>query len=254
MGSAEESILMRLGRIKNWSKFQHFKDRRPPWIKLYRDILDDRQWHQLDGDAAKCLVMIWLIASEDDGQIPAISDLAFRLRKSDQEVEGIVSKLSHWMEHDDNKVISRCYQDDAPEGEREVETEFPNLSDERLGVPASGDPEAAEELQDGSNGPEIAERKRCPTAEIVALYHAELPQLARVEKMTDARAGYIRQRWLQDLPTLDAWRNYFADVKRSKFLMGLAPGRDGKPPFVADLEWLTRPSNFAKVSEGKYHR
>ena len=28
-------------RIKNWNRFQHFKDRKPPWIKLYRDILDD---------------------------------------------------------------------------------------------------------------------------------------------------------------------------------------------------------------------
>jgi len=247
---------MALGRIKNWAKFQHFKDRRPPWIKLYRDILDDRQWHQLDGEAAKCLVMIWLIASEDSGQIPALGDLAFRLRKSDQELESIVTRLSHWVERSDNALISTCYQVDAPETETEteVETELPNLSDERLDVPASGNSVTDADMQDGSNGPEIADRKRCPTAEIVALYHAELSDLPRVEKITDARAGYIRQRWLQDLPTLDAWRNYFADVRRSKFLMGLAPGRDGKPPFRADLEWLTKPSNFAKVSEGKYHR
>ena len=36
-------------RIKGWVKFQHFKDRRPPWIKLYRDILEDPDWHDLDG-------------------------------------------------------------------------------------------------------------------------------------------------------------------------------------------------------------
>ncbi len=39
-------------RIKGWVKFQHFKDRRPPWIKLYRDILEDPDWHDLDGDTA----------------------------------------------------------------------------------------------------------------------------------------------------------------------------------------------------------
>ena len=27
--------------IKNWWKFQHYKDRRPSWIKLYEEILDD---------------------------------------------------------------------------------------------------------------------------------------------------------------------------------------------------------------------
>ena len=50
-------------KIKNWSQFQHFKDRRPPWIKLYRDILDDIEWHELDAKSAKVLVMLWLIAS-----------------------------------------------------------------------------------------------------------------------------------------------------------------------------------------------
>jgi hypothetical protein len=27
--------------IKNWSEFQHYKDRNPPWIKLHRALLDD---------------------------------------------------------------------------------------------------------------------------------------------------------------------------------------------------------------------
>ena len=29
-------------RIKNWKKFQHFRDRKPPWIKLYRDLLGEQ--------------------------------------------------------------------------------------------------------------------------------------------------------------------------------------------------------------------
>jgi hypothetical protein len=27
-------------RVKNWSEFQHYKDRNPPWIKLHRTLLD----------------------------------------------------------------------------------------------------------------------------------------------------------------------------------------------------------------------
>ena len=56
-------------RIKNWERFQHFKDRRPPWIKLYRELLDDPDWHDLAGDDAKFLVMLWLIASGDHGSL-----------------------------------------------------------------------------------------------------------------------------------------------------------------------------------------
>lgn len=109
------------------------------------------------------------------------------------------------------------------------------------------DPEPADE-EENLNG------VRVPVKKIVALYESKLPMCPRIEKLTDARKGYIRQRWIEDLPTLEAWENYFEDVSKSRFLSGLAPGRDGKPPFVADLEWLCRPSNFAKVAEGKYHR
>lgn len=97
-------------------------------------------------------------------------------------------------------------------------------------------------------------RTPIPVAQIVDLYHAKLPMLRKVEKITDARRGNIQQRWREDLPTLDAWGRYFDDVAASPFLTGRVPGRDGKPPFRADLEWLCRPGSFAKVAEGKYHQ
>ena len=110
-------------RIKNWKKFQHFKDRKPPWVKLYRDLLDDLEWHELDPKAAKVLVMLWLIASEDEGNIPPVKQLAFRLRLSEKETEVCIIKLSHWLEHDDSNVISTRYQLATSETETETETE-----------------------------------------------------------------------------------------------------------------------------------
>jgi hypothetical protein len=110
-------------KIKNWHKFQHFKDRKPPWVKLYRDLLDDIDWHELDPKSAKVLVMLWLIASEEDGNIPEVKRLAFRLRMSEKDTEVCLSKLSHWLDHDDVNVISEGYQDDAPETETETEKE-----------------------------------------------------------------------------------------------------------------------------------
>lgn len=98
------------------------------------------------------------------------------------------------------------------------------------------------------------DRNICPIQRIVDLYHECLPDLPRCEKVTDARAGYLRQRWRQDLPDLGDWRNFFGYVGQSRFLTGKAPGRNGQPPFVADLEWLTKPANYAKIAEGKYHR
>jgi hypothetical protein len=89
-------------RIKNWNKFQHFKDRKPPWIKLYRDLLDDVEWFSLDGESAKSLVMIWLVASENNGNLPELRALAWRLRLSEDEMERIVGELSHWLDDGEN--------------------------------------------------------------------------------------------------------------------------------------------------------
>lgn len=120
-------------RIKNWDRFQHFKDRKPIWIKLYRDLLDDLNWHELDGKSAKALVMIWLIASEDHGKLPETKTLAFRLRMSEKETKEVVTKLSQWLEQDDINTISDVYQDDMPEKRRE-ETDKEKETDTPTGV------------------------------------------------------------------------------------------------------------------------
>lgn len=110
-------------KIKNWSKFQHFKDRKPPWVKLYRDVLDDMEWYELDPLASKVLVMCWLIASEDDGCLPNSKTLAFRLRMSEKQTIDCLNKLSHWLEQDDINAISEQYQSDSLERETEKEKE-----------------------------------------------------------------------------------------------------------------------------------
>ena len=109
-------------KIKNWSKFQHFKDRKPPWIKLYRDVLDDMEWYELDPLSSKVLVMCWLIASEDEGRLPNTKTLAFRLRMTEKQTIDCINKLSHWLEQDDIDLISEQYQSDSLETERETET------------------------------------------------------------------------------------------------------------------------------------
>jgi hypothetical protein len=110
-------------KIKNWSKFQHFKDRKPPWVKLYRDVLDDMEWYELDPLASKVLVMCWLIASEDEGRLPTSKTLAFRLRMTEKQTIDCLNKLSHWLEQDDINTISEQYHCDSLETETETKKE-----------------------------------------------------------------------------------------------------------------------------------
>lgn len=127
---AEENLVKL--RIRNWEKFQHYKFRKPPWIKLYREILDDPDWHKLSGESAKGLIMLWLIASEDDGCLPASDVLAFRLRISENRVIALLSDCSAWFEGDASTMLASCYQDAIPETETESEKEKPSSPSKKL--------------------------------------------------------------------------------------------------------------------------
>jgi hypothetical protein len=57
-------------RVHGWEKFQHYRDRNPPWIKLHARLLDDYRYFQLSSEAKWQLTMFWLLASRHDNEIP----------------------------------------------------------------------------------------------------------------------------------------------------------------------------------------
>lgn len=64
-------------RIKNWDKFQHYKKRNPPWVKLHVSMLTSPDWVMLD-DASRLLALVCLmVASKFDGEIPASASPAY---------------------------------------------------------------------------------------------------------------------------------------------------------------------------------
>jgi hypothetical protein len=114
---------------KNWSDFQHYKDRAPPWIKLHKGLLDNFEFHSLQLASRALAPMLWLLASEEkDGVIDKTHEqLAFRLRCTPQEVASAVSDLidkGFFVSLDDAiKPLAECLQPAVPETERETEVE-----------------------------------------------------------------------------------------------------------------------------------
>jgi hypothetical protein len=51
-----------------------------------------------------------------------------------------------------------------------------------------------------------------------------------------------------------AWERFFSICAQSHFLTGRAIPQPGKPPFFADIDFLTAPKSFASCLENKYHR
>lgn len=62
---------MKFIRIVDWDKYQHYKKRKPPWIKLYTDLLRDYRFEQLHNDSMLLSIMLCLLASQMDNKIPA---------------------------------------------------------------------------------------------------------------------------------------------------------------------------------------
>jgi hypothetical protein len=61
---------VRVLQVKNWSQFQHYRDRNPVWVKLYLSLLDDYGITRLtDADRGQ-LFLIWLLAARNGGVLP----------------------------------------------------------------------------------------------------------------------------------------------------------------------------------------
>jgi hypothetical protein len=87
-------------KIKNWEKFQHYSARRPPWIKLYTECIEDyksdgteNDFHKLSDSAKLTCMLLWLLGSKFDGKIPCTDEgwLKNRLGIKKVEVEPLLS-------------------------------------------------------------------------------------------------------------------------------------------------------------------
>ena len=57
-------------RVRNWERFQHYKRRNPPWIRIYNELLDNYEFARLQDASKWHAVGIWLLASRLDNRIP----------------------------------------------------------------------------------------------------------------------------------------------------------------------------------------
>ena len=222
--------------IKNWKKFQHFKDRRPPWIKLYRDLLDDEEFYTLDPLAAKTLVLLWLLASEDEthaGILPPIKKIAFRLRMTENALESIISRLDHWVRRDDITMISPRYQDGPSETEAEayeLETDTPEPKSPKIQTP--------------KEVPAMESREVVTVEQVVEAWN----QIGL--KQCKKASGPIRDRIkirIREHPELVWFTDLFARCRTSTFLSGRS-----NVGFMASLDWVLGPKNLAKIEAGNF--
>lgn len=193
--------------VREWREYQ---TGRGPYLTLHRRLLDDPRWHSLSGTDAKLLVMLLLLATDYDGDLPDTDEIAFRLRTTKAAVERALPALEHWI---------RQPQAETPKDAPDIQTK--------------------------------PDTTVCPQKEIIEAYHRELPMLRQVRVWNGEREKHLRARWREapERQSLDWWVQFFRYIAKSDFLCGRS---GGDRPFQADLAWIVRPTNFAKIIEGKY--
>jgi hypothetical protein len=113
-------------RVKNWREFQHYTNRRPPWIKLHTALLDDYEFQSLPLASRALAPMIWLLASRtSDGTVPADPvKLAFRFRCDVKELKaGLTPLIEKGFLIDASNALATRTQSACSETETETETE-----------------------------------------------------------------------------------------------------------------------------------
>ena len=102
---------------------------------------------------------------------------------------------------------------------------------------------------------------------IIDLYHELMPNNPRCKVINTARRKTIVARWKEAAKMdcqpfgydnkddgLIAWRQFFSVCAESEFLTGRTQPLPGRPPFIADIDFLLSPNGFIKCLENKYHR
>lgn len=66
---------------------------RLPWFRFYAESLNDPKVQKLDGEDFKAWVNLLCIASQNDGRLPCLEDVAYLLRESQNAAETILGRL-----------------------------------------------------------------------------------------------------------------------------------------------------------------
>jgi hypothetical protein len=143
--------------IPNWDRFQHYKDRRPAWIKNYTELLDKDEYWNLSGHQRGVLHGTWMAFARSDCQLPGDTlTLSRRLgvKVTTADIDALIQ--AGFLRLSASKVIAKRKQVASPtrarargrkEVEREKETETSVVSPTRNGPHDATEQHGSEEIR-----------------------------------------------------------------------------------------------------------
>ena len=110
--------------IKSWTRHQHYKERAPLWIKLYKSVLNDFEIMEMSESNRWLLVGIWLLSSETNGAVPCKFEWIRARLCTGRNVEQRIKYLESqgFVKIFDSKSLAECYSREEKEKRREDST------------------------------------------------------------------------------------------------------------------------------------
>lgn len=119
--------------VKNWSDFQHYRDRNPPWIKLHFSLLTSEAWVMLDNASRVLAIASMLLASRNDGKVPADPSYLRRVAYLDEPIDfKPLVDVGFLIDPDNLLANASTLQADARPEKRRGETETEERSGKKL--------------------------------------------------------------------------------------------------------------------------
>lgn len=80
--------------VRNLERFQHYKKRRPPWVKWYTSVLTDEHFASMSPNARLVYALLLLVAADRGNRIPEDAGwLAVELNLPRKLVAGALAEL-----------------------------------------------------------------------------------------------------------------------------------------------------------------
>lgn len=106
-------------RIPDWRKYQHYRDRSPPWVKLHKSLLSSRAWVILDDASRALAIACMMLAGDTDNRIPDDPEYVRRagclnqLPEFGPLVESGFLELIDPTVADASNVLADCYREES---------------------------------------------------------------------------------------------------------------------------------------------
>jgi hypothetical protein len=222
-------------KVKNFEKFQHYKDRSPPWIKLYNEVLEDYRFGSLQDASKAHLIAIWLLASRTENELPFDPDWIGKRINATEYVNLQALADAGFI------LVDQPLQQAEQVASKSLQTPQPDARPER-----EGETEQRERQSRAEQTRAIAPLTDLDAAVSEWNAMAEKIDLPTVQRLTPARRTQLRSR-LAECGGMEGWRVALGKLAASSFCRG--GSRSG---WRADFDFVLQAKSFTKLMEGGY--